>query len=192
MTDRCGWCGDDPLYVAYHDQEWGVPCRDERALFELLILEGMQAGLSWLTILRKREAFRLAFHGFDPDGMARFGDAERELLLSNAGIVRNRAKIDAAIGNAQAMLELREQGVCFVDWIWAVVDGRPEQNRWRSLTEVPVSTAGSTALSKRLRQAGFRFVGPTICYALMQAAGLVNDHIVGCPRHAACAAMAHS
>lgn len=190
MTRRCDWCGDDPTYVAYHDREWGVPCRERGALFELMILEGMQAGLSWLTILRKRAAFREAFSGFDPEVIARFGDEERQRLLTDVGIVRNRAKIDASIGNARALLALEADGVCFVDWIWDSVDGRPLQNSWRSLSEVPGSTPRSIALSKRLRKAGFRFVGPTICYAWMQAAGLVNDHLLGCPRHAACAALA--
>ncbi|MCC5886671.1 MAG: DNA-3-methyladenine glycosylase I [Gammaproteobacteria bacterium] len=192
MTERCDWCGDDPLYVAYHDEEWGVPCRDERALFELMILEGMQAGLSWLTILRKRQGFRLAFRGFDPEVIAHFEERDRQRLLADAGIVRNRAKIDATIGNAQALLDLRARGIDFVDWIWDSVDGRPEQNSWRNLGQVPASTPRSTALSKRLRKAGFRFVGPTICYAWMQAAGLVNDHIVSCHRHAACAALAEA
>lgn len=192
MTQRCGWCGDDPLYVAYHDREWGVPCREPRALFELMVLEGMQAGLSWLTILRKREAFRAAFLGFDPKVIARFGKQDRQRLLTDAGIVRNRAKIDATIGNAQALLALETDGTAFVDWVWDSVDGQPLQNRWDSLTEVPASTPHSIALSKRMKKAGFRFVGPTICYAWMQAAGLVNDHLVGCPRHAACAALAEA
>lgn len=189
MTQRCGWCGQDPLYVAYHDQEWGVPCRQEQPLFELMLLEGMQAGLSWLTILRKREGFRTAFAGFEAEVIARFGDQDRQRLLADPAIVRNRAKISAAIRNAQALLELRSQGVDFVDWVWDSVGGQPKQNRWRSLAEVPASTPQSIALSKRLRKAGFRFVGPTICYAWMQAAGLVNDHLVSCHRHAACAAL---
>ena len=190
MDKRCDWCGDDPLYVAYHDHEWGVPCRDDRALFELMILEGMQAGLSWITILRKREAFRAAFRGFDAEVIARFGEQDRQRLLSDAGIVRNRAKIDATIGNARALLALQAQGVSFADWVWEATDGRPVQNRWRRLSEVPASTDISKALSKRLLGAGFKFVGPTICYAWMQAAGLVNDHLLSCPRHAACAALA--
>jgi len=192
MTDRCDWCGEDPLYVAYHDHEWGVPCHDERALFELMILEGMQAGLSWLTILRKRESFRLAFRGFDPEVIARFDQQDRQRLLADADIVRNRAKINATIGNARALLDLKARGIDYVEWIWETVDGQPEQNHWRRLAEVPAATARSTALSKRLRKAGFRFVGPTICYAWMQAAGLVNDHLVTCPRHAACADLAGS
>lgn len=192
MNQRCDWCGDEPLYVAYHDREWGVPCRERRALFELMILEGMQAGLSWLTILRKRPAFRSAFQGFEPEVIARFDDEDRRRLLADAGIVRNRAKIDASIGNARALLALEADGTRFVDWIWAGVDGRPVQNSWRTLSEVPASTPHSLALSKRLKKAGFRFVGPTICYAFMQAAGLVNDHLVDCPRHAACAALAEA
>lgn len=190
MIERCDWCGDDPLYVAYHDQEWGVPCRYDRALFELMLLEGMQAGLSWLTVLRKREAFRLAFRGFEPEVIARFDTEDRRRLLADAGIIRNRAKIEAAISNARALLALQDQGVRFVDWIWEAVDGRPIQNNWQSLVDVPAFTPASTLLSKRLRKAGFRFVGPTICYAWMQAAGLVNDHLVRCPRHAECAALA--
>lgn len=190
MTERCDWCLGDPLYLVYHDKEWGVPCRDDRALFELMILEGMQAGLSWLTILRKREAFRSAFLNFDPKVIAHFDNEDRQRLLSDAGIVRNRAKIDATIGNAQALLALEAEGTRFADWIWETVDGRPKQNHWRTLSEVPASTPLSKTLSKRLLQAGFRFVGPTICYAWMQAAGLVNDHIVTCPRHEACAALA--
>jgi len=192
MTERCDWCGDDPLYVTYHDREWGVPCRDRRPLFELMLLEGMQAGLSWLTILRKREAFRVAFRDFDPEVIARFGHQERQQLLADKGIVRHRAKIEASIGNAQALLALEANGTRFVDWIWDTVDDRPLQNSWCTLSQVPASTPRSIALSKRLKQAGFRFVGPTICYAWMQAAGLVNDHLLSCPRHAACAALAES
>ena len=188
--ERCDWCGSDPLYVRYHDEEWGVPCRDEAKLFEFLILEGMQAGLSWITILRKREAFRRAFDDFDPQRMARFTDKRRARLLADAGIVRNRAKIDAAIGNARALLALHERGETLGDRLWSLVDGVPLQHRFRSLAQVPASTDLSEGLSRQLRKDGFRFVGPTICYAYMQAMGVVNDHLVSCPRHTACAALA--
>lgn len=187
MTNqRCDWCGVDPLYVAYHDEEWGVPCHDERALFELLILEGMQAGLSWLTILRKRAEFRLAFKGFVPEVIARFERRDQDRLLANAGIVRNRAKITAAIGNARALLALHDRGESLAGWLWEGTD-RPTRHRFRSLAEVPAQTPASKDLSKRLHAAGFRFVGPTICYAWMQASGRVNDHLLHCPRHDACA-----
>ena len=187
---RCDWCGDDPLYVAYHDTEWGVPCRDEEALFEFLILEGMQAGLAWITILRKRDAFRAAFADFDAERVARFDDADRARLLADAGIVRNRAKIDAAIGNARITLELRASGGGLRDRLWSHVEGDPVQNRFRRLADVPAKDARAEAMSKDLKSLGMKFVGPTICYALMQAAGLVNDHLIGCPRHEACAALA--
>jgi len=180
---RCGWCLGDADYIAYHDREWGVPSTDDRHLFEMLILEGAQAGLSWLTILRKRDGYRSAFAGFDPEAMARFGDRDRERLLGNASIVRNRAKIDAAIGNARAFLELRQREGPFSDWLWDFVDGRRIVNRWRTLPQVPAETAESRALSRALRKRGFRFVGPTICYAYMQAVGLVNDHLIDCFRH---------
>lgn len=187
---RCDWCGTDPLYVAYHDEEWGVPCTDEQRLFEFLLLESMQAGLAWITVLRKREAFRAAFAGFDAERVARFGAGDRDRLMGDAGIVRNRAKIDATIGNARAVLELRQAGGGLAPFLWDAVDGEPVQNRWRTHADVPASTDRSTALSKRLRAAGFRFVGPTICYALMQATGMVNDHLVDCHRHDDCAALA--
>ena len=190
--EACPWCGDDPLYRAYHDEEWGVPCRDEDALFEFLILEGMQAGLAWITILRKREAFRTAFADFDAERVARFDDADRARLLADAGIVRNRAKIDATIGNARVVLELRERGGGLKDLLWSYVDGVAIQNRYASMADVPPSDALSERMSKDLRKRGLRFVGPTICYALMQAAGLVNDHLVECPRHEVCAALAHA
>lgn len=177
---RCGWCGDDPLYVAYHDREWGVPSTDDRHLFELLLLEGAQAGLSWLTILRKREGYRRAFAGFDPERIARFDAADVERLRADAGIVRNRAKIESAVGNARAFLALREREGPFSDWAWSFVGGRQRVNRPASLAEVPAATAESRALSKALKQRGFRFVGPTICYAWMQAVGLVDDHVVDC------------
>jgi DNA-3-methyladenine glycosylase I len=181
---RCPWCGDDPLYVAYHDAEWGVPLHDDRALFEFLILEGAQAGLSWITILRKRENYRRAFDGFDAEKVARYGDAEVARLLGDAGIVRNRLKIEAAIGNARALLELREEFGSFDAYLWGFVDGVPVRNCWKSLAEVPATSAVSDALSKDLKARGFKFVGSTICYSLMQAVGLVNDHLIACFRHA--------
>ena len=189
-VERCDWCGTDPLYVAYHDREWGVPCRDEERLFEFLILESMQAGLAWITILRKREQFRRAFAGFDACRVARFDDADRARLLADAGIVRNRAKIDATIVNARAVLALREHGDGLSGLLWSMVDGVPIRNRHRSMDSIPATTPLSDELSRRLRAAGLRFVGPTICYALMQAVGMVNDHLVHCPRHEACAALA--
>ena len=184
MTTRCPWCGTDPLYVAYHDREWGVPLRDDRALFELLILEGAQAGLSWITILRKREGYRRAFDGFDPERMARYDEADIVRLRADAGIVRNRLKIGAAIGNARALLDLYERGTTLTETLWRHVDGEPRRNAWSALAEVPAQTPESDAMSRELRRFGFRFVGSTICYALMQSAGLVNDHLVSCPRHA--------
>ncbi|MDZ7829022.1 MAG: DNA-3-methyladenine glycosylase I [Halofilum sp. (in: g-proteobacteria)] len=180
---RCDWCLGDADYIAYHDHEWGVPSSDDRHLFEMLILEGAQAGLSWLTILRKREGYRRAFAGFDPAVMARFDDADRARLLADTAIVRNRLKIDAAIGNARAFVDLCEAEGGFSDWLWGFVDGERIVNHWHCLDEVPAETAESRALSKALKQAGFRFVGPTICYAYMQSVGLVNDHLRDCFRH---------
>jgi DNA-3-methyladenine glycosylase I len=180
---RCGWCGDDPLYVAYHDHEWGVPVRDDRRLFEFLVLEGAQAGLSWSTILKKREGYRRAFAGFDPGVVARFDRRKIASLLGDPTIVRNRLKVEAAVGNARAFLAVQEELGSFTDYIWAFVDGRPLQNRWRSLAEVPATTPLATAISKDLRRRGFRFVGPTIVYAHMQATGMVNDHLASCFRH---------
>ena len=181
---RCPWCGDDPLYVAYHDQEWGVPCHDERALFEFLILEGAQAGLSWITILRKRENYRRAYHGFDPRKIARYGEKDVARLLADAGIVRNRLKVAASIDNARATLELYEQGGSLDSLLWQFVDGRPRINRWKSMSEIPAITPQAEAMSKELKRRGFRFIGPTVMYAHMQASGMVNDHLVTCPRHA--------
>jgi DNA-3-methyladenine glycosylase I len=182
---RCRWGdGPDPGYRAYHDLEWGVPIRDERHLFELLILEGAQAGLSWSTILRKRPGYRLAFGGFDPVVVAAFGDDDSARLLADTGIVRNRAKVAAAIGNARATLALYDAGTTLVDHIWSFVDGRPIVNSFRSLEDIPAETEASRTMSKDLRRRGFKFVGPTICYALMQSAGLVNDHETGCFRWA--------
>lgn len=181
--ERCGWCGTDPLYVAYHDNEWGVPERDPRALWEKLVLDGFQAGLAWITILRKREAFREAFAGFEPEVIAGWGEAEVVRLLADPGIVRHRGKIEATIGNARAYLEIEaDQG--FAPFLWSYVGGRPMQNRWTRLSEVPAETQLSRRLSEDLRRAGFRFCGPTIVYAFLQASGLVNDHLVTCPRHA--------
>lgn len=185
---RCDWCGTDPLYVGYHDNEWGVPLREERRLFELLILEGAQAGLSWLTILRKRDGYRRAFHGFDAERMARYGEADVERLRADAGIVRNRAKIHAAIGNARALLALHEAGRTLSETLWQHVDGETRHETRAALADVPASTPESQAMSRELMQLGFKFVGPTICYALMQSAGLVNDHLTGCFRHAELAA----
>ena len=185
--NRCEWAGGDPLYVAYHDTEWGVPLRDERALFELLTLEGAQAGLAWITILRKRDGYRRAFDGFDPARVAPFDKDDEVRLLADAGIVRNRAKVAAAIGNARAWLRLAEERSP-VEHLWSFVNGAPIVNRWTSLGEIPAETDTSRALSRDLRARGFRFVGPTIVYAFMQSAGLVNDHVVGCFRHAELAA----
>ena len=182
---RCAW-GDtpDPAYRAYHDEEWGVPVRDERHLFELLILEGAQAGLSWSTILHKREGYRRAFADFDVMSVAAFGADDTERLLADAGIVRNRAKIGAAIGNARATLALYDAGTTLVDHLWSFTGGEPRQNAWAVMGGIPAETDESRAMSADLRRRGFRFVGPTICYALMQSAGLVNDHVVGCFRYA--------
>lgn len=189
LPERCGWCGSDPLYVAYHDLEWGVPLADDRQLFEFLVLEGAQAGLSWITVLRKREHYRHAFAGFDPERVAAFGPADIARLLGDAGIVRNRLKIESAIGNARAYLDLQERHGGFGRWLWAHVDGRPIVNHFGHLDEVPAATPLSHQLSRELKRCGFNFVGPTILYAFMQAVGLVNDHLVTCPRHAECASM---
>jgi DNA-3-methyladenine glycosylase I len=180
MGERCGWVGTDPLYVAYHDLEWGVPEYDARALYEKLVLDGFQAGLAWITILRKREAFRAAFEGFDPHRIADWGPDEVQRCLADPGIVRHRGKIEAAIGNARAWQAV-EAGPGFSPFLWGFVDGRPEQHHYRALAEIPPSTPGSEALSHALRKAGFRFCGPTIVYAFMQAVGMVNDHVVDCP-----------
>ena len=180
---RCPWAATD-LSILYHDEEWGVPARDERTLFEFLVLEGAQAGLSWETILRKREGYRRAFAGFDPEMVARFGARDVRRLLADPGIVRNRLKVESAIANARAVLAVREEHGSFADWLWGLVGGAPRINRWRSHSQVPAETPESRALSKALKGAGFRFVGPTTCYAFMQAVGMVNDHLVGCYRHA--------
>ena len=177
---RCAWVPDaDPEYVAYHDDEWGVPSRDDRHLFEMLTLEGAQAGLSWSTILRKREGYRKAFANFDAAKVARFTRKEVERLLADPGIVRNRLKVESTVNNAQRILELDS----LTDYLWSFVDGEPVTNRWRKLGEIPAETAESKAMSKNLKKRGFRFVGPTVCYAFMQACGLVNDHTVDCFRY---------
>ena len=179
---RCPWPGEDPLYVRYHDEEWGVPVRDERALFEMLLLEGAQAGLSWITILRKRENYRRAFHGFDADRMAAMTPEDVERLVADPGIVRHRGKIEAFIDNARALRRLRETDG-FAELVWSFVGGEPKRNTWTSMEQVPARTAESEAMSRALRRRGFRFVGPTTCYAFMQAAGLVDDHLTTCFRH---------
>jgi len=186
---RCGWCGKDPLYVAYHDEEWGVPVHDDQTLFEFLTLEGAQAGLSWATILKKREGYRLAFDGFDAEKIARYDGIKISALLTDPGIVRNQLKIGSAVTNAQAFLNIREEWGSFSDYIWSFVDGRPIQNAWRSLAEVQAKTPLAETLSKDLKKRGFRFVGPTIIYAHMQATGMVNDHLVDCFRYPEIVAM---
>lgn len=180
MGDRCGWCGDEDFYVAYHDDEWGVPEFDGRALWEKLILDGFQAGLSWITILRKRDDFREAFEGFNPEVIATWGEDEVTRLLANPSIVRHRGKIEATIGNARAYLEMGGSQA-FADFVWSYVGGEPVVNRPESLSDVPAKTPVSERLSKDLKKAGFKFCGPTIVYAWMQACGLVDDHVVGCP-----------
>lgn len=182
MTDRCGWVGSEPIYIAYHDEEWGVPDYDGRALWEKLILDGFQAGLSWITILKKRENFRTAFEGFHPERIATWGEAEVARCLADPGIVRHRGKIEATIGNAKGYLEIGG-AEAFSAFLWDRIDGRPIQNTWRTLDEVPTSTPLSEEISKDLKKQGFRFVGPTIVYAFMQAVGMVNDHLVTCPRY---------
>ncbi|MCP4677547.1 MAG: DNA-3-methyladenine glycosylase I [Deltaproteobacteria bacterium] len=180
---RCSWCGDDPLYTEYHDTEWGVPVHDDRMQFEFLVLEGAQAGLSWLTILRRRENYRKAFANFDPVKVARFNQRKIASLLKNEGIIRNKAKIRAAVTNAQAFLEIQEAFGTFDTYIWSFVDGKPKQNKWKRLDQIPTQTKASEKLSKDLKARGFKFVGPVIIYAHMQAAGMVNDHLVDCFRY---------
>lgn len=180
---RCAWAGTDPMMVKYHDEEWGVPVHDDRELFEHLILDAFQAGLSWKTILHKRENFRAAFDGFDAERIARYGEAERVRLLSDAGIVRNRMKVDATFGNARQFLRLQEEHGSFDAWIWQFTDGRTKCSSWESMHEIPAKTAESDAMSKALKAEGFKFVGSTICYAFMQAAGMVNDHQTDCFRY---------
>jgi DNA-3-methyladenine glycosylase I len=195
MTDsqfqgRCGWCGTDPLYVAYHDQEWGVPERDPRALWEKLVLDGFQAGLAWITILRKREGMRDAFNGFDPEIVARYGEEDIQRLLADARIIRSRAKINAAINGARIWLKMREDGEDFSEWLWSFVGGQPIQTDWRDFRQAPTQTAESVAVAKALKARGFNFCGPVIVYAFMQAVGMVNDHQTTCFRHAQVRAMA--
>ena len=179
---RCAWCGTDPLYVAYHDTEWGVPEYDARALWEKLVLDGFQAGLAWITILRKRETLRAAFADFDPDVVARFDDTDRERLLNDPGIIRSRAKIEAAIRGAQIFVEMRDGGEDFSAWLWSFVGGKPIQTNLSSLADAPTQTAESVAMAKALKARGFKFCGPVIVYAFMQATGMVNDHVTGCVR----------
>jgi DNA-3-methyladenine glycosylase I len=191
MGERCGWCGTDPLYVDYHDHEWGMPERDSRALFEKLCLDGFQAGLAWITILRKRDGFRAGFAGFDPALIAEWGEVEVLGLLGDAGIVRHRGKIEATITNARAWLRLEaEYPGGFTDFIWSAVDGRAVQHGFGELGQIPATEPRTDALAKRLKQAGFKFCGPTIVYAFAQAVGMYNDHLVGCPAHDRCAALA--
>jgi DNA-3-methyladenine glycosylase I len=182
--DRCPWAGTDPLYIQYHDEEWGVPHADERRLFEKLILEGFQAGLSWITILRKREAFRRAFHKFDPERIVRYSYKDMDRLMQDVGIIRNKLKIEATIDNARAYLKLQER-TTLAAFLWSQMEDGPIFNKFTSMKEVPAQTAESKRLSKALKAEGFRFVGPTTIYAYMQSVGLVNDHLTGCPRHAA-------
>ena len=191
LQNRCKWVTDDPIYRQYHDEEWGVPCHDDRSLFEFLILEGAQAGLSWITILRKRDNYRRLFDQFDASRIARYDAAKIASLLADPGIVRNRLKVEAAVTNARAYLKIKDENDSFAQYIWGFVDGRPLQNRWRSSAEVPVSTSISDALSRELKRQGFKFVGTTICYAFMQAVGMVNDHTRDCFRHAAVKDMAN-
>ncbi len=184
MHMRCPWAGSDPLYIDYHDAQWGVPLHDDRQLFEFLVLEGAQAGLSWITVLRKRENYRAAFDDFDPEKIARYDAARIQCLLENEGIIRNRLKIAAAIENARVFLKVQQAFSSFDTYIWQFVDGRPIRNHWQTLDQVPAQTEESQRMSKALKKEGFKFVGPVICYAFMQATGMVNDHLVDCFRHA--------
>lgn len=186
MTERCPWCGDDELYCQYHDDEWGVPIGDDRKLFEFLSLESAQAGLSWITILRKREHYRKAYKQFDVKKVARFNQGDVERLLGNAGIVRNRAKIDASIHNANLFIDLQQQHGSFANFIWGFVDGKPIQNRRQGLKDIPATTELSDTIAREIKKLGFKFLGTTTLYAFMQAMGMVNDHIVSCHRHEAC------
>ena len=183
---RCPWCGTDPLYVHYHDTVWGRPEYDELALFEKLCLDGQQAGLSWITILRKQDSYRQAYDDFDPQRIARYDDQKIEELLANTGIIRNRIKVHSIIRNARSFLQMKEQGADFSEFLWSIVGGKPLQNRWQSFSDVPVTTAEAESMSRALKNAGFNFVGPTIVYAFMQATGMVNDHLVDCPQHEVC------
>jgi len=179
---RCGWATSDPLYIAYHDEEWGRPVRDDRHLFEMLTLEGAQAGLSWITILKRREGYRRAFEGFDAERIARYGEKDVERLMADSGIIRNRAKIESTIKNARATLAVAEEAGGLSPFLWQFVGGEPKINYWKSLKEIPPETAESKAMSKELKRRGFGFVGPTVCYAFMQATGMVDDHVLSCFR----------
>jgi DNA-3-methyladenine glycosylase I len=181
--NRCPWCGSDPLYCRYHDEEWGVPVHDDQKMFEFLILETFQAGLSWITVLRKREAFREAFMQFNPEKMADMNDSKIETLLQNPGIIRNRAKIRAAVQNARCYLELKSKGTSFAQWMWSFAEGKTIVNRWTEMKQVPATTVNSDNMSKALKKLGFSFVGSTVCYAHMQATGMVNDHLMSCFKH---------
>ena len=183
MIQRCGWCEGDELYERYHDEEWGVPCYDDRKLFEFVLLEGAQAGLSWITVLKKREGYRKAFDQFDPEKIARYSPNRVEKILTNPNIIRNRLKVESAVKNARAYLEILERHNSFSDYLWQFVDGEPITNRFKTLAEVPASTPISDVMSKTMKKDGFSFVGTTICYAHMQATGMVNDHLIGCHRH---------
>jgi DNA-3-methyladenine glycosylase I len=190
MKTRCSWCGDDPLYMEYHDQEWGVPQRDDQTLFEFLILEGAQAGLAWITVLRKREGYRALFDNFDPVKVARYSDKKLEKLLLDPRIIRNRLKVFGTRKNALAFLAVQKECGSFSDYLWDFVDHKPLQNRWKSLSELPATTALSDVISKDMKKRGFTFIGPTIIYALMQATGMVNDHSTDCFRHSQCKKLA--
>jgi len=183
MKNRCGWVTDDPLYIEYHDKEWGVPVHDDRLLFEFLILEGAQAGLSWITVLKKRENYRKAFNNFNPEKIAKYGPAKIDSLLLNPGIIRNRLKIKSAVKNAKAFLEIQKQFNSFDNFIWQFINHKPMINCWKSNKEVPVTTPEAKRMSLILQKLGFNFLGPTICYSFMQAVGMVNDHITSCFRH---------
>jgi DNA-3-methyladenine glycosylase I len=183
MRTRCPWAGSDPLYIDYHDTQWGVPLHDDRRLFEFLILEGAQAGLSWITVLKKRNNYRDAFDGFDPEKVARYRHDKIENLLKNEGIIRNRLKIAAAVDNARAFIKVQNEFSSFDAYIWGFVDGRPVRNEWKSMQQVPARSEKSKLMSRELKKRGFKFVGPVICYAFMQAVGMVNDHLVDCFRH---------
>ena len=186
MKLRCTWAGNDPLYIRYHDLEWGVPLRDDRQLFEFLLLEGAQAGLSWITILKRRESYRAAFDQFNAEKIAHYDERKQSDLLADPGIIRNRLKVKAFIGNARAYLDLLDRGLSFSGYLWECVGGTPIQNTWSNLSQIPTTTAIAEKMSRNLKQMGFTFVGPTICYAFMQATGMVNDHPVDCFRHAEC------
>jgi DNA-3-methyladenine glycosylase I len=188
--ERCPWCGDDPVYVAYHDTVWGVPEYNDLALFEILCLDGQQAGLSWITVLKKQASYRAAYDHFDPERIARYDEHKIQSLMNDPGIIRNRLKVESIIRNARSYLRLTSGSTSFSDFLWSFVGGEPIQNQWAAFKDVPVFTAEAEAMSKALKRAGFNFVGPTIVYAFMQATGMVNDHLAYCPRHAQCRALA--